>query len=1578
MDFAASIDRLIGKSLASAQAQLGADRDQTAPPPAAPVDIAVPIHNAWDDAERCIAALRAYTDERHRIVLIDDASSDPRVAALLQRVASSDPRVVVRGNPENLGYLRTVNVALAASDRDVVLLNSDALVGPQWLDRLAAGAYSDARVAFACPVSDNATLLTVMDPAHAASQDPEALARLTVQSAAGGYPRLPVAVGFCLYVRRDAIRDLGDFDPAFDPGYGEENDLSMRAWLRGWSIVVCPDVLVRHVGGSSFGQRPQTLRMRELHARILSGRWPQHDALLRRWWSDWPLREQALRMRQRPSSGKPRVLHVLHRMHRLGGTELHSQQMAAALSDRFDCTLVAPDSALGHWADFAELPAEDGVERLLLNETDIRPNQRMRGVAADLSDPGVERRFAKLVNAGHYDLVHFHSLLHWNTLMLPQLAAAAGAAVVVTLHSLESLCADYTLVPPQLGQSCGKAFGGADEDCVACLESRFLRRAGAPVTPVRTYLDARHRMWQRALEAADCLVAPSAFVAARVSAAFGDAVRERMAIVPHGIAPLARVAAPGLKQRFTVGFLGGLSQVKGAGIVLDLARCPDLSHVRFELYGCADPDELPAGLPPNVMAHSSFAPAHLATLLARVHVVLLPSLAEETFSLLLSECRAAGVPVIASRVGALSERIRHGIDGWLLPPLEVDAWRQQIKVLARPFGRIALARVRKVLSAEQPRSIADNAADYAALYEQAIAAARSRRRPKASVAAGRRDVASATLERLGGELRHARWDDGDAEHPSLPEDRLPPLTVVVRIRGTELAPLTRTLQALRKWPGTCRFELIVDDAAHSTIPASADCSVTRIGDDGQTAALRRRMTAEAGTWRVNLDAGDTLSARAADWLAMLHDEPCDAFHGALDHVSREGHCYAPAVQGEANMFLSLGAAQATQGLFVRGNAVIEALGEIESDAWPYALLLASLRTGTAVRDVGHVLVHRFDQNVSAAQRDGPLAANCAVAERHRIAIGVGGECVLNDARFGWRWRPAPRSRRVAIRIHGALSEASAGLALQALRRGLAPGMGDVAIFYPGENLSRVDRIVLVRADVRPQSVQWVEHLLGWLEVSEVVAVAPRRTGPFGALQPCGWQFDGSWLRRIDDPRSTTGFDVGNASDHARQLPALSTTCIALALDRIGDFDLASLLEVDPLQAFAAQQRLRVHGMLVWTPDATVTQQHADRPIARDPTEPMTAETSQCLHSLRTAAVAGPHQSWRRRPLRGAVSDSANVPRIAALTRDYWASSQLRVAQPLADLLGAGAIAAPALWRARLEAVPRLAELADHRPDTLLLHQCFDDDSLDLLELCAEYLPQVRRVVLVDDLVTAVPSYNPTSLSIPADIDTRLRRAIGSAHLLVTTSDALAEHYANDTTPVRVIENALGDRWFDLPRATRAGGDGRPLRVGWAGAQQHAGDLELIDGLIAARRDVHWVFMGMAPASANAMGAEMHPMVDFDDYPERLASLALDIALVPLADNEFNRCKSALKLMEFGALGIPVIASNLRPYGSAPVLHVPAELAAWHAALAALCESRELRERSGDALHAWSASRHRQPHRRADWSQALTDPLAGAQ
>lgn len=248
-----------------------------------PVEIVVPVFRGADALERCLAGLaRTVRGAAATLQLVDDRSDDARVTALLETFAADAPvptRVVE--NPRNLGFVGSVNAAMSRTAADVILLNADTVTTSGWLDRILACAASDPRIASVTPFSNNAEICSfpALCVAAPVPRDPDAIAAACRAAGAPGYPELPTAVGFCMYVRRAALNAIGDFDAAtFGRGYGEENDWCLRAAAHGWRNVLCDDAYVVHQGGASFGplgEKPGGENLRRLVAR-----YPRYNAMV--------------------------------------------------------------------------------------------------------------------------------------------------------------------------------------------------------------------------------------------------------------------------------------------------------------------------------------------------------------------------------------------------------------------------------------------------------------------------------------------------------------------------------------------------------------------------------------------------------------------------------------------------------------------------------------------------------------------------------------------------------------------------------------------------------------------------------------------------------------------------------------------------------------------------------------------------------------------------------------------------------------------------------------------------------------------------------------------------------------------------------------------------------------------------------------------------------------------------------------------------------------------------------------------------------------------------------------------------
>ncbi|MFM7635151.1 MAG: glycosyltransferase family 2 protein, partial [Cyanobacteriota bacterium] len=120
------------------------------------VDIVICVHNALDDIKRCLLSLVECQDPRARILLVDDGSAEV-TASFLQNYASENHLRLIR-NDVALGYTFAANQGLRASSADgVVLLNSDTIVTPGWLQEMLKVMASDVRIGIVGPLSNTAS-----------------------------------------------------------------------------------------------------------------------------------------------------------------------------------------------------------------------------------------------------------------------------------------------------------------------------------------------------------------------------------------------------------------------------------------------------------------------------------------------------------------------------------------------------------------------------------------------------------------------------------------------------------------------------------------------------------------------------------------------------------------------------------------------------------------------------------------------------------------------------------------------------------------------------------------------------------------------------------------------------------------------------------------------------------------------------------------------------------------------------------------------------------------------------------------------------------------------------------------------------------------------------------------------------------------------------------------------------------------------------------------------------------------------------------------------------------------------------
>lgn len=259
--------------------------------------------------------------------------------------------------------------------------------------------------------------------------------------------------------------------------------------------------------------------------------------------------------------------------------------------------------------------------------------------------------------------------------------------------------------------------------------------------------------------------------------------------------------------------------------------------------------------------------------------------------------------------------------------------------------------------------------------------------------------------------------------------------------------------------------------------------------------------------------------------------------------------------------------------------------------------------------------------------------------------------------------------------------------------------------------------------------------------------------------------------------------------------------------------------------------------------------------------------------------------------------------------------------------------------------------------------------------------------LDDDYLHIDAESNPQAYAFwDRDTINRMLKAVNLAHRVTVVSEALAEVMRDHHHDVVVVPNGLHAGWLAAPREYR---DDRPVRIGWAGTQSTVHELPL--AAKALNRILDYKGPGGQP-TLTCIGAPQAWIVKMGITHERVDGTGIiagtdryltacaehfDIWVAPYRDIPFNASKFATKGLEAGMLGIPLVASAIRPYEEWIEHGVNGFLVRqsheWGRYLKRLVDDVDLRAKMGRAARA-KASNYVMQGLALDWESALTEGI----
>jgi glycosyltransferase involved in cell wall biosynthesis len=391
----------------------------------------------------------------------------------------------------------------------------------------------------------------------------------------------------------------------------------------------------------------------------------------------------------------------------------------------------------------------DGLEvRRFAALSEINDISQLYGMGDSLA----AAEFATILDQEKPDIVHLHAFTAAVSLRLVRVAKKRGIPVVFTYHTPTVSCQRGTLM------LWGKTFCDGRlvvDRCAGCtlnglgvpqipaaalgrlppILGRWLRDLGLQGglwTAIRTpeLIGMRHAAFRQMVDEVDRIVAVCNWVYELLL--LNDVSRSKVSISRQGVCwtavqqPVPTSSSIGQNSReIRLVFVGRIDPMKGLNVLIAALRMVPTLDISLDVYGIVQSAAafeyekkmvaLSSG-DPRITFHGPIPSADVVERLRHYDLMVVPSQWMETGPMVVLEAFAAGIPVLGSNLGGISEVVRDGIDGLLIEPGSVERWADALRRLAEdPKLRLQLKS-----GVRPPRSGLDAASDMLALYNSIL------------------------------------------------------------------------------------------------------------------------------------------------------------------------------------------------------------------------------------------------------------------------------------------------------------------------------------------------------------------------------------------------------------------------------------------------------------------------------------------------------------------------------------------------------------------------------------------------------------------------------------------------------------------------------------------------------------------------------------------------------------------------------------------------------------------------------------------------------------------------------------------
>ncbi len=350
-----------------------------------------------------------------------------------------------------------------------------------------------------------------------------------------------------------------------------------------------------------------------------------------------------------------RILYVLHKRPDSvpGGSELHTLDLVRGLLER-------------RYHVYLLFPSGSGI---IVRDCDVSGAREYRFeteyVGPEvLRNASAEEALKKILDDFRIDIVHFQHL-YGLPISFIEIAKDKGRRIAISFHDFFYWCLNYNLINFGKNPVSFCDFNKHGEECYKCLRNLHYKVSA-------DYPEDRRNYIENILARSDIFVAPSEFLRNAFLTFYPRIALEKFTVIEHGTnKPILK---PWKRKRINsdtlnIAFLGNFTIEKGKGHYLELINhFRNHEKVHFSIIGHLERHLDERGFQ-NLQILGGYNREKLPDILQReaIDIIILLSVWPETFSFTLSEAISNSIPVIATDLGALRERISKYMVGYLIP-----------------------------------------------------------------------------------------------------------------------------------------------------------------------------------------------------------------------------------------------------------------------------------------------------------------------------------------------------------------------------------------------------------------------------------------------------------------------------------------------------------------------------------------------------------------------------------------------------------------------------------------------------------------------------------------------------------------------------------------------------------------------------------------------------------------------------------------------------------------------------------------------------------------------------------------------